>query len=155
MTNWTYDHRAEEVPDVTNMHLNVADLASLKRVIEERKEYFPDSEKDTASWITQMKERFPLVWANHIKRRNEHEARQKVWEEEMRLIREKKLNEGRRRLVELWAEKQRVEMEKKEGDWEKERRDLERSVDLELRNLTLNLNLTSAVISPRRQHYMY
>jgi len=133
------------------MHLKAADLASLKRVIEEQKEYFPEFEKDTASWITQMKETLPLVWANHIKRRNGHEARQKEWEEEMRLIREMKLNEGRRRLVELWAEKQRVEMEEKEADWEREKRDLELSVDLELINLTLDPNKILAASSPRRR----
>jgi len=151
MTDWTSDHCTEEVPDVTNMHLNAVDLASLKRVIEGRKEYFPGSEKDAASWITQMKETFPLVWATHVRRRNVHEARQKEWEEETRLIRERKLNEGRRRLVELWAEKQRAEMEKEEGDWEKEKRDLERSVDSELSNLTLDSNLISPIISPRHQ----
>lgn len=132
------NHCAEKDPDVTNMRLNVADQASLKRVVEEHKDYFPGEAAE--SWITQINETFPMMWATHIRRRNAHEVRQKEWEEEMRLIREFKLDEGRRRLMELWAEKQRVEMERKEGEWEKEKRDLERSVDLELRNLTLHID---------------
>lgn len=129
----------EEVVDVSDMDLNAEDKASLKKVIEAHPTYFPG--ENSESWISKMKERVSRQWASHFRRRTAHEAKRKQWEDDMEKIRERKQREGQNQLVSLWVEKQKREMEKTEEDWEKQKSDLERSIESELAGLTLESHL--------------